>query len=53
MTTKRRLLVTGGSGYLGGWVVRLARDSCAVTATYLTHQVDEPGADWRRLDVRD
>ena len=53
MTTKRRLLVTGGSGYLGGWVVRLARDSWAVTATYLTHQVDEPGADWRRLDVRD
>jgi dTDP-4-dehydrorhamnose reductase len=53
MTSRRRLLVTGGSGYLGGWVVRLARDRWTVTATYLTHPVDEPGADWRRLDVRD
>lgn len=49
----RRLLVTGGSGYLGGWVVRLARDRWDVTATYLSHAVDEPGADWRQLEVRD
>jgi dTDP-4-dehydrorhamnose reductase len=53
MTIKRRLLVTGGSGYLGGWVVRLARGRWDVAATYLTHPADEPGADWRRLDVRD
>ena len=60
--TKPRMLVTGGSGYLGGWVVRLARTGWDVTATYLTHAVDEPGATvrlsahgeaWRRLDVRD
>jgi dTDP-4-dehydrorhamnose reductase len=47
------MFVTGGSGYLGGWVVRLARAGWDVTATYLTHPVDEPGAMWRRLDVRD
>lgn len=47
------MLVTGGSGYLGGWVVRLARAGWDVTATYFTHPVDEPGVAWRRLDVRD
>jgi dTDP-4-dehydrorhamnose reductase len=47
------MLVTGGSGYLGDWVVRLARASWDVTATYLAHAVDEPGATYHRLDVRD
>lgn len=51
--TQPRMFVTGGSGYLGGRVVRLARGEWEVTATYLTHPVDEPGAAWRRLDVRD
>ncbi len=50
---KPHMLVTGGSGYLGGWIVRLARDEWDVTATYLSRAVDEPGADWRQLDVRD
>jgi dTDP-4-dehydrorhamnose reductase len=49
----RRLLVTGGSGYLGDWVVRLACDEWDVIATYLSHAVDRPSADWRQLDVRD
>jgi len=47
------MLVTGGSGYLGGWVVRLACTDWDVTATYLTHPANDPGATWRRLDVRD
>jgi dTDP-4-dehydrorhamnose reductase len=47
------MLITGGSGYLGGWVVRLARTDWDVTATYLTHPMDEPGATWHRLDLRD
>jgi dTDP-4-dehydrorhamnose reductase len=46
------MLVTGGSGYLGGWVVRVARANWDVTATYLAHPPDDPGATWRRLDVR-
>jgi len=50
---KPRLLVTGGSGYLGGWVVRLARDGWGVTATYLSHPANGPGVSWRQLDVRD
>lgn len=50
---KPRLLVTGGSGYLGDWVVRLACTGWDVTATYHSHPVDGPGASWRRLDVRD
>ncbi len=60
--TRPRMLVTGGSGYLGGWVVQLAHTGWDVTATYLTHPTGEPGATvrlsahgeaWRRLDVRD
>jgi len=54
--TKPGILVTGGSGYLGRWVVKLARAGWDVTATYLTHplnQTDQPDARWRRLDVRD
>jgi dTDP-4-dehydrorhamnose reductase len=50
---KPRLLVTGGSGYLGGWVVQLARVGWDVTATYLSHPVDGPAVSWRRLNVRD
>jgi dTDP-4-dehydrorhamnose reductase len=55
---KQHMLVTGGSGYLGGWVVRLARANWRVSATFLTRPVDpdvngERGVNWRRLDVRD
>ncbi len=49
----RRLLITGGSGYLGTWVALLARDGWDVTATYFSHPTDIPGVAWRRLDVRD
>jgi dTDP-4-dehydrorhamnose reductase len=53
--------VTGGSGYLGGWVVRLACADWDVSATYFTHPPGEElgGGEqlsrvtWRRLDVRD
>ena len=55
------ILITGGSGHLGRWVVRLAKGqrglrepaSGVVTATYLTHPVREAGIHWRQLDVRD
>ncbi len=50
-----RILVTGGSGYLGGWVVRLARAGWSVTVTYLTHPPADPDpvTSWRWLDARD
>jgi dTDP-4-dehydrorhamnose reductase len=47
------MLITGGSGYLGGWVVRLAHVDWDVTATYLSHAPAEPEVDWHRLDVKD
>jgi dTDP-4-dehydrorhamnose reductase len=47
------MLVTGGSGYLGGWVVWLARGEWDVTGTYLSRGPGEQGALWRRLDVRE
>ncbi|HDQ71266.1 MAG TPA: SDR family oxidoreductase [Chloroflexi bacterium] len=52
---RRRMLVTGGSGYLGDWIVRLARDDWDVSATYRTHPPTSavPGVAWYRLDVRD
>jgi dTDP-4-dehydrorhamnose reductase len=48
-----RMLITGGSGYLGGWVARLARTDWRVSATYFTHAADEPHVAWHRLDLRD
>lgn len=47
------MLVTGGSGYLGGWVARLARADWDVTATYLAHPMSDPDVPCRQLDVRD
>ena len=51
--TRRRLLVTGGSGYLGGRVVDRARDGWQVTATHFSRPGDAPGVSWHPLDVRD
>jgi dTDP-4-dehydrorhamnose reductase len=65
--TRPRMLVTGGSGYLGGWVARLACAGWDTTATYFAHPVEggededrdgdedagRPDVTWRRLDVRD
>ena len=53
MRAKPRLLITGGSGYLGGWGARLARADWDVSATYLSHAADETGIHWRQLDARD
>jgi dTDP-4-dehydrorhamnose reductase len=47
------MLITGGSGTLGRWVVRLASAAWDVTATYLTHLSHGFDVDWRQLDVRD
>ncbi len=52
MTTPR-MLITGGSGYLGRWVAELAAGSWDVTATYSRQPGDLRGIAWRKLDVRD
>jgi dTDP-4-dehydrorhamnose reductase len=46
------LLVTGGTGYLGGEVLRQAADRAPV-ATHLSGAPGEGGVRWMRLDVRD
>jgi len=51
--TQRRMLVTGGSGYLGDWVVRAAQQAWGVVATYFSHPTKAAGATWHRLDLRD
>jgi dTDP-4-dehydrorhamnose reductase len=50
-----RLLITGGTGYLGGELVRQALVAGhSVTATFLTQGPPAgDGAAWERLDVRD
>ena len=48
-----RLLVTGGSGFLGHWIVALARTDWDVTASYLSTRVQDAGVNWQRLDVRE
>ena len=49
----QRLLITGGSGYLGRWIAELARRDWQVTATYATAPADLDGVEWQQLDVRD
>ncbi|MCD6344863.1 MAG: SDR family oxidoreductase [Anaerolineae bacterium] len=51
--SKPSMLITGGSGYLGDWVVRLARAGWQVHATYFTRPGTEAGAHWQRLELRD
>ncbi len=49
------LLITGGTGYLGGELVRQARTAGhAVTATYFSQSPPSvEGVAWERLDIRD
>jgi dTDP-4-dehydrorhamnose reductase len=48
-----RLLVTGGSGFIGGRALERAPSDWELTATYLRHPCDSPGTRWHRLDLRD
>ena len=49
-----RILITGGSGYLGAELARQAQGTGHdVIATYATRAGTVPGVDWLRLDVRD
>lgn len=50
-----RILITGGTGYLGGALVRMAAGAGhAVAATYFSQAPPAtPGATWLPLDVRD
>ncbi len=52
ITNHHKLLVTGGTGYLGDWVVRLAKQTWEVTATHCTSPAGQHAVTWQRLDVR-
>jgi dTDP-4-dehydrorhamnose reductase len=48
-----RILIVGGSGYLGGELVRQAvNESHETIATYLTRHREWPGVQWSRVDIR-
>ncbi|MFQ6116354.1 MAG: NAD-dependent epimerase/dehydratase family protein, partial [bacterium] len=49
---KRRVLITGGSGFLGGYLVQLATKDFEVYATYHKNPVGFEEVQWRQLDLR-
>ncbi len=49
----KRLLVTGGSGYLGRQLVRAAAAAWEVHFTYHQHALEVAGGTGHRLDIRD
>jgi dTDP-4-dehydrorhamnose reductase len=50
----KRILITGGTGYLGSVLARQARDQALVVgATYFSRPPALPGVRWLPLDVRD
>ena len=48
-----RLLVTGGSGYLGAGILRRAPKGWQIAATYLAHPIAQANVAAFRVDVRD
>ncbi|MDY7040305.1 MAG: SDR family oxidoreductase [Chloroflexota bacterium] len=49
----RRLLITGGSGYLGRHLIALAAGHWEIVATYSRHRLDGEGCVAARLDISD
>jgi dTDP-4-dehydrorhamnose reductase len=48
-----KLLVTGGSGYVGAGVLRRAPQAWKIAATYFAHPIEQSGVAAFRVDVRD
>jgi len=53
MKDKERLLITGGSGFLGSHIPRMSTKGFEVFATYNRHPSKIPGCDLVPLDIRD
>ncbi len=48
-----KLMVIGGSGLLGGHLVRVAQKEYEVVVTYMSHSVEIPGCRTLPMDIRD
>ena len=50
---KEKILITGGSGFLGGYLIRAAMNNFEVIATYCNNKPDYSGISWLPLDLTD
>ncbi|MBD3290986.1 sugar nucleotide-binding protein [candidate division KSB1 bacterium] len=50
---KKRLMITGGSGFVGGHLLDQVKSNYDVTATYHTSKYDVPGVHWQHIDLSD
>jgi dTDP-4-dehydrorhamnose reductase len=48
-----KILITGASGFLGGYLARAAQGKGELIGTYWEHQVTIPGIDLYRMDLTD
>jgi dTDP-4-dehydrorhamnose reductase len=49
----QRILITGGSSYLGQHLLPLAQRHYNVSSTYFSHKPSHLTGDWQKLDLRD
>jgi len=49
----KKLLITGGSGFVGGHLINQSNGKWRVTTNYHKHQIDLPGCEWMHLDLKD
>jgi dTDP-4-dehydrorhamnose reductase len=50
---KEKILITGGSGFLGGYLIRAAMNNFEVIATYCSNKPDFSRISWLPLDLTD
>ena len=50
-TKEEKIFITGGSGFLGGYLVKAAASEFGVVATYFRTKPQFSGAGWLRLDL--
>lgn len=47
----KRILITGGSSFVGGHLIKQASEKYDVITTWNTHQYDIPGMQWQNLEL--